>query len=83
MLIVKTGRRGQVTLPRAIRRAFKLKEGDHIAFVLHGERVILQPLTQTLLDMRGSVPVSAPQGFSTIRQQAIAGRVRRAAQDER
>lgn len=82
MIISKIGRRGQVTLPKVIRRSINLKEGDQIAFILHGEQVILQPLTQTLLDLRGSVPVSAPQDFASIRQQVTASQVKKVAQDE-
>ncbi len=82
MIISKIGRRGQVTLPKAIRRSFNLKEGDQVAFILKGDRVILQLLTQTLLDLRGSVPVSAPQDFASIRQQVVAHRTKKAAQDE-
>jgi AbrB family looped-hinge helix DNA binding protein len=71
MIISKIGRRGQVKLPKAIRRSLNLKEGDRIAFILHGGRVILRPLTHTLLDLRGCVPVAAPQDFAAIRRQVI------------
>jgi antitoxin PrlF len=80
--IAKIGRRGQVRLPKAIRQSTNLKEGDQIAFILHGDRVILQPLTQTLLDMRGSVPVSGPQDFASIRRQVIANQAKKVVQDE-
>jgi AbrB family looped-hinge helix DNA binding protein len=82
MYITKIGRRGQVTLPKAIRRSANLKQGDRIAIIVHGERVIIQPLTQTLLEMRGSVPVSAPQDFASIRQEVIAEHAKKVAQDE-
>ena len=71
MIISKVGRRGQVTLPRAIRRQLNLKEGDRVAYVISGEEVVLLPLTRTLLDLRGSVPVSEPQDFESIRRDAI------------
>lgn len=58
MLSTRIERRGQITLPREIRRRMKADEGDQIAFIIDGEQVVIKPITQTLLDLRGSVPVS-------------------------
>ncbi|MDA0745484.1 MAG: AbrB/MazE/SpoVT family DNA-binding domain-containing protein [bacterium] len=69
MIIAKVGRRGQMTLPRTIREGFNICEGDRIAFVRQGNDYVLQPLNQTLLDLRGSVPVSGPQDFESIRRE--------------
>lgn len=69
MLMSKVGRRGQITIPKEIRRRIDLKQGDHIAFVLSENQVIIQPINQTLLDLRGSVPVQEEQDFEAIRQQ--------------
>ena len=80
MTITKVGRRGQLTLPTEIRRRLQIKEGDHVAFYVDGEHVIMQPLTQTLLDLRGSVRVTGPQDFDAIRAQVLAGRAQKAAQ---
>jgi len=77
MLTVKIGRRGQITVPRIIRRQYGLTEGDSLAFIPQENQVILRPLTQTLLDVRGSVPVEAPQDFDKIRKEVIAARSRR------
>jgi AbrB family looped-hinge helix DNA binding protein len=65
----KIGRRGQMTLPNAVRNWLNLKEGDRVAFVRRGDEVIVQPMTRTLLDMRGSVPVSEPQDFEAIHEE--------------
>jgi antitoxin PrlF len=78
MVLARIGRRGQLTLPSEVRRLAKLKEGDQVAFVVEGERIILQPLTQTLLDLRGSVPVDGPQDFERIRQEVLAARAKKA-----
>ena len=77
MVISRIGRRGQLTLPSEVRRKANLKEGDQVAFVVEGEHIVLQPLTQTLLDLRGSVAVAGPQDFAAIRQQALAARANR------
>ena len=82
MIISRVGRRGQITLPQAIRRWLSLREGDRVAFVQRGNEIVLQPLTRTLLDLRGSVSVSGPQDFAAIRQQVIEAHARKVAGDE-
>ena len=47
MITVKIGKRGQITIPRDIRRNLGLKEGDKIALISQGDRAILQPITKT------------------------------------
>jgi len=83
MITTKVGRRGQITLPSQVRRQSGIKEGDRIALILQGDQVILRPLTQTLLDLRGSVPVTGEQDFNAIRRKVLAERARRGSQDER
>jgi AbrB family looped-hinge helix DNA binding protein len=82
MITTKVGRRGQITLPRLVRRQTGIKEGDRIALILQGDQVIIRPLTQTLLDLRGSVPVTGEQDFAAIRRQVLTERARRESQDE-
>jgi AbrB family looped-hinge helix DNA binding protein len=83
MITTKVGRRGQITLPSQVRRQSGIKEGDRIALILQGDQVILRPLTQTLFDLRGSVPVTGEQDFNAIRRQVLVERARRGSQDER
>lgn len=82
MITSTVGRRGQVTVPRAIRQWLQLREGDRIAFIRRGDEIILQPLARTLLDLRGSVPVSEPQDFAAVRRQVLQERARKVAQDD-
>lgn len=82
MIVSKIGRRGQMTLPGSVRRLLKLREGDRVAFVRKGDEIVLQPLTTSLLDLRGSVPVSGPQDFDRIRKQVIEEHARKVAMDE-
>ncbi len=77
MIVTQVGRRGQITIPRPVRQWLEIKEGDRIAFVQSKEGVALQPLTQTILDLRGSVPVSGPQDFTAIRQQVLEAQAQR------
>lgn len=67
MLATRVGRRGQIVLPKEVRMKIRVAEGDQIAFIIDGEQVIIKPITQTLLDMRGRVPVSDKQDFDSIR----------------
>lgn len=81
MFTIKVGRRGQITLPRGIRRQFKIEAGDRIALLPQEDQVIIRPLNQTLLDLRGSVPAPAPQDFAAIRGQVFTDHLRKATED--
>ncbi len=74
---VRVGRRGQLTLPKAIRQSLGLAEGDHVAFVSHNGEVVLRPVRQSLRDLRGSVPVSGTQNFEAVRDAAREARAAR------
>ncbi|HUG30461.1 MAG TPA: AbrB/MazE/SpoVT family DNA-binding domain-containing protein [Candidatus Limnocylindria bacterium] len=50
--------KGQITVPRSVRDALGLKEGDNVVFRVDGERATLAR-TPNFLDLAGSVPVPA------------------------
>ena len=50
--------KGQVTVPRAVREALSLTEGDRLVFRVEGDRAILAR-TADLLALAGSVSVPA------------------------
>jgi antitoxin PrlF len=50
--------KGQVTIPKAVRDALGLSEGDSIVFRIDGERALLAR-TSDLLELAGSVSVPA------------------------
>ena len=50
--------KGQVTVPRAVREALSLEEGDRLIFRVEGDRAILAR-TADLLALAGSVSVPA------------------------
>lgn len=79
MPTAKVGRRGQLTLPKPVRQALGLEEGDRVAFVDQGGEVVLRPLRVTLRDLRGSVPVDGPQDFDAIRERVAYELAREAA----
>jgi len=78
MLSTRIGRRGQIVLPKEVRRRMKADEGDQIAFIIDGEQVVIKPITQSLLDLRGSVRVKGAQDFDSIRKQVTTKRAKRA-----
>ena len=82
MTIGTVGRRGQITLPKAVRAWLGLREGDRVVFARRGAEVVLQPLTHTLTDLRGSVPVPEPQDFAAVRRQVLEDHAREVATDE-
>ena len=77
----RVGRRGQLTIPKAIRQSLGLAEGDHVAFVEHGGDVVLRPVRQSLRDLRGSVPADGPQNFGAIRDAVQSDRADRLTTD--
>ena len=77
MLATRVGRRGQIVIPKEVRKKIKVDEGDQIAFIVDGEQVVIKPITQTLLNMRGRVNVSGKQDFDSIRNQVKTKRVQK------
>ncbi len=82
MLSVRVNPKGQITLPREIRRKLNIRSGDQMAVILDGDQIVFKPFTKTLRDMRGSVRVSGEQDFEKIRGEALAKRAKRNVTDE-
>ncbi|GAC1532619.1 MAG: hypothetical protein NVS3B12_10700 [Acidimicrobiales bacterium] len=54
----KVTSKGQVTVPKAVREALGLEEGDELVFRVEGKRAVLAR-TPDFLDLAGSVSVPA------------------------
>ncbi len=68
--------KGQVTVPRAVREALSLEEGDRVVFRVEGQRAVLAR-TPDLLALAGSVPVPAAKRgtpWAKVRRQTRAAR---------
>lgn len=50
--------KGQVTIPKSVREALGVREGDDVIFRVEGDRAVLAR-TPAFLDLAGSVPVPA------------------------
>ncbi|MFO7943914.1 MAG: AbrB/MazE/SpoVT family DNA-binding domain-containing protein [Anaerolineales bacterium] len=72
MRLNKVGSGGRVTIPKDIRAQLGLEASDHVVVMVSEGKIILEPITKTLLDLSGSVEVSGPQDFAAIRKRVMA-----------
>ena len=57
-IVAKVSSKGQITIPRAVRKALSLKEGDQVIFRVEGDRAVMAR-TPDLLALAGSISVPA------------------------
>ncbi|TET37539.1 MAG: AbrB/MazE/SpoVT family DNA-binding domain-containing protein [Anaerolineales bacterium] len=68
MIGSKITTKGQTTIPKKIRERLNLQAGDRVLFLEKDGEIVLQPITQTLRDRRGSVePRKQPEDFNDVR----------------
>jgi AbrB family looped-hinge helix DNA binding protein len=53
--VVRVGRRGQIVLPKAVREALGVNEGDQLWVEVEGNRVILRPVSSLVRESLGSL----------------------------
>lgn len=71
----KVTSKGQVTVPKAVRDALGIHEGDEVVFRVEGDRAVLAR-TPDFLDLAGSVSVPAERRSATwdeVRRRTLAG----------
>jgi antitoxin PrlF len=63
--------KGQVTIPREIRNALTIKEGDSVFFSVEGDHAILKPFKKkSLLDFHGVLPAThSYPGIEAVRKE--------------
>jgi len=70
VLAAKMTSKGQITIPKEVRRLLKAEVGSVIVFEKEDERFFLRP-TKTLLDYRGYLKGrKKPADFETLREKA-------------
>ena len=81
MLGISVSSKGQITLPKDVRDALNIKQGDRVYFVADGDRAIMVPLKGDFWTLRGVLRKHAPGrklDWKTMRKQMQAQRARRA-----
>ena len=62
-------RKGQITIPKEVRGHLKAKQGEKVAFIMHGADVILRMMRGSILDLKGTVkPARRPENFDQVRK---------------
>lgn len=63
--------KGQITIPKAVREALHIEEGDSVTLQIEGDHAILRPLKKkALLEFFGAFPAAKPYpGADSIRDQ--------------
>jgi AbrB family looped-hinge helix DNA binding protein len=64
--------KGQMTIPKEVRKALNLRPSEKVIIVVEGNRAILQPLKGNLLDIGGSVKITdreKPIEFRKVREE--------------
>jgi AbrB family looped-hinge helix DNA binding protein len=62
--------KGQMTIPKEVRKALNLQPSEKVIIVVEGNRAIIQPLKGNLLDIGGSVKIpdgEKPVDFKKVR----------------
>lgn len=75
-VMARVSSKGQVTVPKVVRDALDLHEGDQVVFRVEGKRAALGR-TPDLLDLAGAVSVPAEKRgtpWSEVRRRTRAGR---------
>ena len=66
-MLVKVGQRGQITIPKQLRQKLGIEPGNNVTLVLREDTIVLQPVTATIFDFVGTIPVP-PEGPYAIEQ---------------
>jgi len=64
--------KGQMTIPKEVRKALNLKPSEKIIIVVEGDQAVIKPLKGNLLDMGGSIKIpdkEKPINFKKVREE--------------
>lgn len=60
--------KGQITIPKEIRKALRLKTADRLLFLQEKGRVILYPIKGNILDVYATIKQRGPLDFKDLRK---------------
>ena len=72
MPVVTLKAKGQMTLPKEVRREMDLKPSEKMVVSVEGNLIVIRPLKGTILDIGGSIPISEslkPISFKKVRKE--------------
>ncbi len=69
--IARISSKGQVTIPKPLRERLELKPGSQVAFVMRDDRVEVKPIKESILSLRGIIPVDGPQDWEEVRRKTM------------
>jgi antitoxin PrlF len=64
--------KGQMTIPKEVRKALNLRPSEKVIIVVEGDQAIIKPLKGNLLDIGGSIKISEkekPINFKKVREE--------------
>ena len=69
-MMAKITSKGQLTIPKEIREALGVKQGDQILFFVEDGKAVIYPVRGNLLDLRGSLkPKEVPEDLEKVRKE--------------
>ncbi len=64
--------KGQMTIPKEVRKALNLKPSEKVIIVVEGNQAIIKPLRGNILDIGGSIKITGkekPIDFKKVREE--------------
>lgn len=68
MVVSTITSKGQTTIPKEIRELYHLKAHDRLLFKPEGDRIIIKPISGTILGLKGAFPVKKKINFHRLRK---------------
>ena len=74
--------KGQMTIPKEVRKALNLKPSERVIITVEGNQAVIKPLRGNILDIGGSIKISEkgkPADFHQVREEVKKRVARKAA----
>jgi antitoxin PrlF len=78
--------KGQMTIPKEVRKALNLKPSEKVIIIVEGNQAVIKPLRGNILDIGGSIKISKkgkPTDFHRVREEVKRRIARKAATGSR